>query len=40
MTTTAVGVRDTKNRVAGSLVLVPGSWRALVAAIRESRFDL
>ena len=34
--TDAVAVRDSKNPGAGTLVLAPGAWRALIDSIKAS----
>ena len=39
VTSTTVGVRDTKDRAGGTLVLSPGCWAGFVSGIRDGRFD-
>ncbi|WP_109527292.1 MULTISPECIES: DUF397 domain-containing protein [Nocardia] len=34
-----VGIRDSKNPDAGSLVFTPGEWAAFTAGVRDGEFD-
>ncbi|WP_026425264.1 DUF397 domain-containing protein [Actinokineospora inagensis] len=39
LTSTVVGVRDTKNRPAGALSLVPTTWSTFLTTTKSGRFD-
>ena len=36
----AVGVRDSKNRLGGTLHFTPDEWNAFVAGVKAGEFDL